>query len=92
MKPHRTGAVITLLENGVSQHEISRKTGVDRKTVRKIARSLQETSKSPTPAITGGFKVTIGGSYAETIEFHNSIYNAINSITASKESVCPSNK
>ncbi len=50
MKPHRTGAVITLLENGVSQHEISRKTGVDRKTVRKIARSLQEASKSPTPA------------------------------------------
>ena len=37
LKPHQRGAVITLLENGVSQHEISRKTGIDRKTVRKLA-------------------------------------------------------
>jgi DNA-binding Xre family transcriptional regulator len=36
LKPHQKGAVITLLENAVSQHEISRKTGIDRKTVRKL--------------------------------------------------------
>jgi transposase len=40
LKPHQKGAVITLLENGVSQHEISRKTGIDRKTVRKLALSI----------------------------------------------------
>ena len=55
MKPYRKGAVITLLENGVSQREISRKTGIDRKTIRKIARDLAqpeaaESSNSPTPA------------------------------------------
>jgi transposase len=32
--------VITLLENAVSQHEISRKTGIDRKTVRKLALAM----------------------------------------------------
>jgi transposase len=49
------GAVITLLQNGVSQREISRKTGVDRKTIRKVAQtlaadSLTDPPKSPTPA------------------------------------------
>jgi DNA invertase Pin-like site-specific DNA recombinase len=58
LKPYRKGAVLTLLENGVSQREISRKTGVDRKTIRKIAREAAEPDtpdppKSPTPA-TGG--------------------------------------
>lgn len=55
MKPHRKGAVITLLQNGVSQREIHRKTGIDRKTIRKIA--LERTAEpppdppnSPTPA------------------------------------------
>lgn len=37
MTQQKRSTVITLLENGVSQHEIHRKTGVDRKTVRKIA-------------------------------------------------------
>ena len=55
MKPHRKGAVITLLQNGVTQREISRKTGVDRKTIRKIAQAmaaetLTDPPKSPTPA------------------------------------------
>ena len=55
MKPHRKGAVITLLQNGVTQREISRKTGVDRKTIRKIAQELTadpppDPPKSPTPA------------------------------------------
>lgn len=40
LKPHQKGAVITLLENEVSQHEINRKTGVDRKTVRKLALAM----------------------------------------------------
>jgi transposase len=52
LKPHQKGAVITLLENEVSQHEISRKTGIDRKTVRKLAHAMAtarsgEGSKSP---------------------------------------------
>lgn len=40
LKPQLKGTVVTLLENGVSQHEINRKTGIDRKTVRKIAQAL----------------------------------------------------
>ena len=40
LKPHQRGAVVTLLQNEVSQHEISRKTGIDRKTVRKLALAL----------------------------------------------------
>ena len=40
LKPYQKGAVITLLENEVSQHEISRKTGIDRKTVRKLALAM----------------------------------------------------
>jgi transposase len=43
--------VITLLQNDVSQREISRKTGVDRKTIRKIAQEMAaDPPKSPTPA------------------------------------------
>lgn len=37
MKPNLQTTVITLIENGVSQHEIHRKTGIDRKTIRKYA-------------------------------------------------------
>lgn len=40
LKPQLKHTVVTLLENGVSQHEINRKTGIDRKTVRKIAQAL----------------------------------------------------
>lgn len=40
MTPEKRSTVITLLLKGISQHEISRKTGIDRKTIRKIARSL----------------------------------------------------
>jgi transposase len=35
LKPNLQTTVITLIENGVSQHEIHRKTGIDRKTIRK---------------------------------------------------------
>lgn len=55
LKPHKKAAIITLLSNGVSRHEISRKAGIDIKTVRKYARwhlgaaeAGQEESKSPT--------------------------------------------
>jgi transcriptional regulator with XRE-family HTH domain len=38
----KRNTVETLLANGVSQHEIHRKTGIDRKTIRKIARGMVE--------------------------------------------------
>jgi transposase len=37
LKPNLQTTVITLIESGVSQHEIHRKTGIDRKTIRKYA-------------------------------------------------------
>lgn len=37
LKPNQQSTVVTLTQNGVSQHEISRKTGIDRKTIRKYA-------------------------------------------------------
>lgn len=39
MKSHLRITIETLLANGVSQHEISRRTGVDRKTIRRYGRS-----------------------------------------------------
>src|SRR3990170_4378534 len=55
LKPHQKSSVLTLVEREVSQHEISRKTGVDRKTIRKLARAVGLAlaggeSNSPTPA------------------------------------------
>lgn len=38
LKPHLESTVMTLLGNGVPQREIARKIGVDRKTIRKLAR------------------------------------------------------
>lgn len=46
LKPHLRTTVVTLLERGVSHREIERRTGVDRKTIRRYARSAD----SPTPA------------------------------------------
>jgi transposase len=37
LKPNQRTTVITLVKHGVSQHEIHRKTGIDRKTIRKYA-------------------------------------------------------
>ena len=37
LKPHQKSTVFTLLQNEVSQREISRKTGIDRKTIRRLA-------------------------------------------------------
>ena len=50
MKPHLRTTVETLLERGESQREIERRTGVDRKTIRRLARA----AKSPTPATGSG--------------------------------------
>jgi len=60
LKPEKRTAMITLLNKNVSQREISRNTGIDRKTIRRYMRqddpgSIQipppvTTSKSPTPA------------------------------------------
>jgi hypothetical protein len=38
LKPHLQATVKTLLGKGISQREINRKTGVDRKTIRKYGR------------------------------------------------------
>jgi len=55
LKPHQKSSVLTLVQREVSQHEISRKTGVDRKTIRKLARAVGLApaggeANSPTPA------------------------------------------
>lgn len=57
LKPALQSTVKTLLKNEISQREINRKTGIDRKTIRRYARSYESTaaeetgdSKSPTPA------------------------------------------
>jgi len=64
LKPHQRGAVITLLENAVSQHEIRRKTGIDRKTVRKLALAMAAArlgvgSNSPMATGSAGLPVQI---------------------------------
>ncbi len=38
LKPDKKATIITLLTNGISQHEISRKADIDRKTIRKYGR------------------------------------------------------
>ena len=38
LKPDKKSTIITLLKNGISQREISRKTKIRRKTVRKYAK------------------------------------------------------
>lgn len=49
LKPQKKHTVVTLLENNVSQREIHRKTGIDRKTIRKIALAVAG-ANSPTLA------------------------------------------
>ena len=66
LKPDKKSTIRTLVKNGVSQHEINRKTKIDRKTIRKYAKELKEASetevglKSPTIE-----KVATGISYQE---------------------------
>ena len=40
LTPQQRSTVVTLLQNKVSQHEINRKTGIDRKTIRKLAHEM----------------------------------------------------
>jgi hypothetical protein len=57
LKPSTKTTVITLLQNEISDREINRKTGVDRKTIRRYARLLGlrvEDPSSPTPATGSG--------------------------------------
>ena len=55
MTPYQKGAVLTLLQNKVSHREIHRKTGIDRKTIRKLAQVMAASAVAaepnfPTPA------------------------------------------
>jgi transposase len=54
LTPQQRNTVVTLLQNKVSQHQINRKTGIDRKTIRKLAQeisaALAAASNSSTPA------------------------------------------
>jgi transposase len=58
LKPHQKNNVVTLIQNEVSQYEISRRTGVDRKTIRKLVRAMfapaGEASNSPMATGSGG--------------------------------------
>ena len=40
LTPQKRTTVITLLQNNVSQHKIGRKTGIDRKTIRKLTQAI----------------------------------------------------
>ena len=58
LKPHLRTTLATLLDKGVSQREINRKTGIDRKTIRRYGRLYDllplpddDVSKSPTPEV-----------------------------------------
>jgi transposase len=53
LKPHLRTTIETLLAAGVSQREIARRTGIDRKTIRRYAPG----AKSPTPATGSGEEV-----------------------------------
>ena len=53
LKSHLRATVLTLLRNGVSQHEIERKTGIDRKTIRRYQRRWEQ---SNSPMATGSLR------------------------------------
>lgn len=60
MTQQKRNTVETLLGKGVSQHEIHRKTGIDRKTIRKIGRGLAEMgATSPMATGSGGEEAQI---------------------------------
>ena len=53
LKPNKKATIATLFENNVSQREIKKKSGIDRKTIRKYIKKLTKEdsdSKSPTKA------------------------------------------
>ena len=59
LKPDKRTTIITLINNGISQREIARKTGIDRKTIRKYVRkalivSTQNCTGSKSPTLATG--------------------------------------
>jgi transposase len=62
LKPHLQATVKTLLDKGVSQREINRKTGVHRKTIRKYGRldGLAATQGALSPKYPTGQQVATG--------------------------------
>lgn len=63
LKHFKKTTVLTLVQNGISQHEIARKTGVDRKTIRKY-QALAPPQKSNSPMATGSAPLAPQGSGA----------------------------
>ncbi len=53
LTPQQRSTVVTLLQNAVSQHEISRKTGIDRKTIRRLALAATAVPAANSPMATG---------------------------------------
>jgi hypothetical protein len=53
LKPAKKAALTTLLNNKISQHEISRKAKIDRKTIRKYGRQVEVVSSSVEGADSG---------------------------------------
>jgi len=62
LKPNQKSTVVTLLHNGVSQREIGRKTGIDRKTIRKLVQAMgaaADGAPANSPMATGSAGVAI---------------------------------
>jgi transposase len=61
LTPQQRSTVVTLLQNKISQHEINRKTGIDRKTIRKLAQEMlaPEAPASNSPMTTGAPEVAV---------------------------------
>lgn len=53
LKTFKQTTILTLIQNGISQHEIARKTGVDRKTIRKYQGLSPPDKLSNSPMATG---------------------------------------
>ncbi len=49
LTPYQKGTVLTLLQNNVSQREICRKTGIDRKTIRNLAQAMATSQAQAEP-------------------------------------------
>ena len=71
LTPQQRNSVVTLLQNKVSQHQIKRKTGIDRKTIRKLTQELSAAlvgaSNSSTPATGSGKSTAVGTAGARAL-------------------------
>ncbi len=54
LKPHLQGTVLTLISRGITQREIHRVTGVDRKTIRTYARAAAASTAANSPTLATG--------------------------------------